>query len=111
MILQNKVEETGEREETRDKLNKFAVRSVLVSSWAEPESIDVTESQQQHAVKPTGLTVWRVATAGVFRPLGSCRMMNLTAYYTSQLARTQPSLVECPSLDCHVLLVGSWLCS
>ena len=30
-------------------------------------SIDVTETQQQHAVMPTELRLWRVVSAGVFR--------------------------------------------
>ena len=53
-------------------------------------SIDVTERQQQHAVKPTELGLWRVVSGGVFRPLlDSCRMTNLPAYYTSHLVRNK----------------------
>ena len=77
------------------KLNKLSDLWVLVSGWASKrESIDVTARQQQHAVKPTGLRVWRVVTSGVFRPLGSCRMIkhqHLLVTIPPSLLRTQPS--------------------
>ena len=61
--------EGGREGRQQHKLNKLSVISVLVSGWDEAESIDVTERQQQHAVKPTGRAVWRVVTTGVFRLL------------------------------------------